>query len=37
MKQVPESVDQAGEQLCVTKQRADEPGGPQALSAESEK
>ena len=28
---------EAGEELCVTEQHADKPGGPQALSAETEK
>lgn len=36
MKQVPESVDKTGEQRCVTKQHADEPAGPQALSADTQ-
>lgn len=32
VKQVPESVQEAGEELSVTEQHADKPGGPQALS-----
>lgn len=36
MKQVPQSVHEAGEQLFVNKQHIDKPGGPQALSGETE-
>lgn len=37
MKQVPESVHKAAEELCVTKQHTDKPGGPQVLSGETKK
>lgn len=35
VKQVPESVYEAGEQLCVTKQSAHKPRGPWALSKDA--
>lgn len=37
VKEVPDRVQEAGDELRVAEQRTDEPGGPRALSADTEK